>query len=260
MSMSAGRILIVEDEPVLGELVREILTLHAFDPLLATNGADAVRQAPAWKPDALVLDLMLPDLDGFEVCRLIRQQTEIRQPGILMLTGMATSDARMRGFQAGADRYMLKPFQVVDLVQEVRSVLVEYDGGHGLRRRIELELSSRTRVGEQILSLLLVLTRATPLSTQEIEAIGRELRWLADHAAQDAPADWRLVIRVFRDRIEATLLSTSGRDPMEVQQRFLNDPSCVGVAYILRSPWEVTGSGESLTWTSPYRLESSSRG
>ena len=113
-----SRILIADDEPAIVMAVQDELTFEGFDVVTATTGPEAVDQARAVKPDVLLLDLMLPGLNGFAVCRTIRP--ELPSLWIIMLTVRAQEADRVTGFEAGADDYVTKPFSLRELVSRVR--------------------------------------------------------------------------------------------------------------------------------------------
>ena len=114
------RILVVDDERVVTEVVERYLRLEGFDVALASDGAEALRIAAEWLPDLIVLDLMLPEVDGLEVCRQIRQESQVP---IIMLTARGTETDRVVGLELGADDYVVKPFSPRELVARIKSVL-----------------------------------------------------------------------------------------------------------------------------------------
>lgn len=113
-------ILIVEDETRLRELVQRYLVRAGFRVSQAANGQSALAQARALQPDLIILDLMLPELDGLEVCRQVRAFSHAY---ILMLTAKAEEIDRVVGLEAGADDYLVKPFSPLELVARVRAML-----------------------------------------------------------------------------------------------------------------------------------------
>ena len=116
-------ILIVEDEPEIAELIQLYLSKEGFDCHLCRDGATALERFKAIQPDLIVLDLMLPGLDGLEVCARIRQQQAPKDPYIMMLTAKGEELDRIIGLSTGADDYMVKPFSPRELVARVRAVL-----------------------------------------------------------------------------------------------------------------------------------------
>lgn len=118
--MSVPTILIVEDETRLRELVQRYLVQAGFQVAQAADGQSALAQARHLQPDLIILDLMLPELDGLEVCRQVRS---FSHSYILMLTAKAEEIDRVVGLEAGADDYLVKPFSPRELVARVRALL-----------------------------------------------------------------------------------------------------------------------------------------
>ena len=115
------RVLVVDDEPNIRELVQVALKFHGCSVITAVSGKDALRQAEAGQPDLIVLDVMLPDMDGFEVCRRLRAAGN--DVPVIFLTARDTSSDTVTGLALGGDDYVTKPFSVESLVARVRAVL-----------------------------------------------------------------------------------------------------------------------------------------
>ena len=115
------QVLVVDDEPNIRELVQVALKFHGCSVTTAATGRDALRQAEADRPDLIVLDVMLPDMDGFEVCRRLR--TAGNEVPVIFLTARDTSSDTVTGLAIGGDDYVTKPFSVEALVARVRAVL-----------------------------------------------------------------------------------------------------------------------------------------
>lgn len=114
------RVLVVDDERVVTEVIEKYLRREGFDVALASTGTQALQLANDWGPDIIVLDLMLPELDGLEVCRQIRQDSDVP---VIMLTARGEEADRVVGLELGADDYVVKPFSPRELVARVKSVL-----------------------------------------------------------------------------------------------------------------------------------------
>ena len=115
-----ARVLVVDDDPLLVRLVRTHLEKAGYKVLTAADGEQALETAANELPDLVVLDLMLPKLDGYEVCRRIR---EFSMVPVVMLTARGEPVDRLRGFEMGADDYLSKPFVPAELLARVRAVL-----------------------------------------------------------------------------------------------------------------------------------------
>jgi len=119
--MSAGRILIVEDNMDTYELVRFILEKNGFETFLAMNGRDGVNAATKQRPDLIIMDLSMPEMDGWTAMRLIKSDPAISSIPMIALTAHALPSDRKRAFDAGCDEYITKPMDLIDLLDTVKS-------------------------------------------------------------------------------------------------------------------------------------------
>ena len=126
--MPGKRVLVVDDDVKTVELVKLYLNRDGCRVLTAYDGVEALRLASEGHPDLVVLDLMLPGLDGLEVCRRIREESDVP---IIMLTAKTTDQDRLTGFNLGADDYVTKPFSPRELAARVRAVLRRLPGERG---------------------------------------------------------------------------------------------------------------------------------
>lgn len=117
-----GRVLVVDDEPTIAEIVARYLERASYDTRIAGDGHAALAHAATWHPDLLVLDLMLPGLDGLEVMRMLRE-TGGPRVAIILLTAKGDEADRIDGLRLGADDYVVKPFSPAELVARVDAVL-----------------------------------------------------------------------------------------------------------------------------------------
>ena len=156
---NAQRILVVDDESSISDLISTSLRFVGFDVRTAANGAQALQIAEEFKPHAMVLDVMLPDLDGFEVCKQIRNEGV--ETGVLFLTAKDGMDDKVKGLTLGGDDYMTKPFSLEELVARLRALLrrtgvTQIDQDDEKIRFADLELDEAThevRRGGQLLDL-----------------------------------------------------------------------------------------------------------
>jgi len=124
--MKNDLILVVDDEPKIVKLARDYLERGGFQVTTAADGASALAGARADKPDLIVLDLNLPGMDGLDVCRQLRRESDVP---IIMLTARVEETDRLIGLELGADDYIVKPFSPRELVARVRAVLRRAQGG-----------------------------------------------------------------------------------------------------------------------------------
>jgi DNA-binding response OmpR family regulator len=126
--MPGKRVLVVDDDVKTVKLVKLYLNRDGYRVLTANNGNDALRLARENHPDLIVLDLMLPGMNGLDVCRILRQESDVP---IIMLTALTTDDDRLTGLNLGADDYVSKPFSPRELAARVRAVLRRLPGERG---------------------------------------------------------------------------------------------------------------------------------
>jgi two-component system alkaline phosphatase synthesis response regulator PhoP len=121
--MSPKKILVVDDEADLVETVRFPLEMEGFNVLVSYNGEDALNKARKESPDLIILDLMLPKLDGYKVCRLLKFDEKYKHIPILMLTAKTQEKDKILGMETGADEYITKPFEMDELLEKVKAYL-----------------------------------------------------------------------------------------------------------------------------------------
>jgi two-component system OmpR family response regulator len=122
-----ARVLVVDDEASITDLVSTVLRYEGFDVQVAGNGWDALRAAQSFAPDLVILDLMLPDHDGFEIHRRLRDRGV--QAPVIFLTARDATEDKVRGLTLGGDDYVTKPFSLEELVARIRAVLRRTGGG-----------------------------------------------------------------------------------------------------------------------------------
>ncbi|MFC9590563.1 response regulator transcription factor [Streptomyces sp. NPDC056944] len=169
-----GRVLVVDDDPTVSEVVAGYLERAGFTVDRAADGPAALDAAGLHRPDLVVLDLMLPGMDGLEVCRLLRARADGRPSvPVVMLTARGDEDDRILGLEVGADDYVTKPFSPRELVLRVRSVL---------RRTSSAALADEPRLAAAGLEVDPAARRATrdgvelPLTLREFNLLAYFLR------------------------------------------------------------------------------------
>jgi DNA-binding response OmpR family regulator len=129
------KILVVDDEPNIIELTKLYLEREGYEVEGVSSGQEALARRSAFRPDLIILDLMLPDVDGFEVCRQIRAKSDIP---ILMLTARKEDVDKIVGLELGADDYFTKPFNPRELVARVKAILRRYQAGQKVSDTIDI--------------------------------------------------------------------------------------------------------------------------
>lgn len=115
-------ILIADDEPHLIRSLSYVLQREGYDVESAKDGQEALAKIEALRPDLVFLDLSLPRLDGFQVCRRIKDRSDLRPIYVIILTARGQKEDRQKGFQAGADAFMTKPFSPKEIIEKLREV------------------------------------------------------------------------------------------------------------------------------------------
>ena len=158
------KILVVDDDPSIRELVRVFLRNEGFDVDEAVDGQEALAQLEQTKADLMILDIMMPNLDGWELCRHVRQMYDIP---LLMLTALGESGQKLKGFQLGTDDYLVKPFDPLELVARVKALL----------KRYRIATSRTVQVGELLMDQtafeVLVKGESVTLPLKEFELLLR---------------------------------------------------------------------------------------
>ncbi len=134
MPMSNGTVLVVDDEKNIVQLAKLYLTSEGYSVEAAYNGVEALEKVKTHRPNLLVLDLMMPQMDGWEVCRRLRKESDIP---IIILTAKSDDVDKIIGLELGADDYVTKPFNPRELVARVKAVLRRYQAGDRPTRQVE---------------------------------------------------------------------------------------------------------------------------
>ncbi|MDF1543093.1 MAG: response regulator [Anaerosomatales bacterium] len=126
--MASARILAVDDSPTILAMLEEILVSAGYEVLTAEDGAEALESARNGKPDLILLDVMLPKLDGYRVCRLLKFDQKYKAIPIIMLTAKAEEQSMATGLRTGADQYLTKPVEPERLLEAVADELARAEG------------------------------------------------------------------------------------------------------------------------------------
>ncbi|MFH1681664.1 MAG: response regulator [Candidatus Eisenbacteria bacterium] len=121
--MPNGRILVVDDEPFILRSLMYLFEREGFEVFSAIDGAEALERVLEHRPGLVFLDIMMPGRDGYEVCRAIKNDPELRDTHVVMLTAKGREADRRRGLAAGADDYVTKPFSPTRIVEMARAIL-----------------------------------------------------------------------------------------------------------------------------------------
>jgi DNA-binding response OmpR family regulator len=203
------KILIIDDDPLLLRLLTIQLTSKEFEVVTAVDGKDGLKQAYNHQPDLVILDVMMPDINGYEICKRLRDFTDVP---ILILSARNTDTSVLRGFGVGADDYLRKPFNIEELVARVRAILSRatlkqtaditvYNDGHldvDLKRKLVYLDSKQVHLSHTEFKLLSCLIR------RRGEVVPHEvlLNEVWGHAYSDSVSLLSLYIRYLRTKLE----------------------------------------------------------
>ncbi|HYT92867.1 MAG TPA: response regulator [Gemmataceae bacterium] len=180
------RALIVEDDEDMGLLLVETLRRWRFESTLLTRGGPVIHWVRQHKPDLILLDLMLPDVDGYDICRELKLDRTTNLIPIVMVTARTTHEDKVRGLEVGANYYLTKPFSEAELQQAIAKV---FDWREELTRRgaegeIHFQLRSDVRHLEELNHLLASLFFFTPLSQGQVKQLTSVVRELGVNAIE----------------------------------------------------------------------------
>ena len=174
-----GTALIVEDHIDQAEMVARLLRFHDYVPIIAETGESGLEMARRLAPDVILLDLMLPDINGFDVCRRLRSDRATMLTPVVMLTALGDSENRLRGFRVGANAYVTKPYGMQELFEAIsaaRAWRADIELGN-MQGEIHVELNSEVTLLQDLNDFLMGLCKSTPLDHDQI----MQLRQAVDH-------------------------------------------------------------------------------
>jgi DNA-binding response OmpR family regulator len=204
--------LIVEDDKDQAELASQLVRLRNFEPIVAEDGETGLAMARECHPDVVLLDLMLPDTSGFEVCRRLRSSRDTLLTPIVMLTALDDPANRRRGFRVGANAYVTKPYGAEALFEAIAAARQwkQHLEQRSMMGEIHLELNSETTFLQEVNDFLTSLLMSTPLSEEQLihlrqaimEMGQNAIEWGNEHRVEELV---RIVYRIFADRVEIVI-------------------------------------------------------
>jgi adenylate cyclase len=247
---TSPKLLVVDDTPKNVKLLADILTARGYHVVTATSGAEALSQVEAERPDLVLLDVVMPEMSGYEVCRKLRSNPATQLLPVIMVTALDPSEERVKGIEAGADDFLTKPINQAELLARVKSLIrikelydivqnqaAELaDLNKNLEHRVEDQVGQLERLGRlkrffspQLAELILSGGAEDPLKThrREITVVFLDLRGFTAFAETAEPEDIMAVLHEYHTEMgklvlqhEATLERFTG-DGMMI---FFNDP------------------------------------
>ena len=201
--------LIVEDYPDQASLVARILRTRDFESIIAEDGKTGLRLARQHVPDVLLLDLMLPDINGFDVCRQLRQDRSTMLIPVVMLTALSDMQHRVHGFRVGANAYVAKPFGLDDLFEAIsaaRSWRVTLEQ-RLLQGEVSVELNSEITLLKDLSNFLMNVCQTTPLSNEQVMQLRQAVMEMAHNAIEwgnkhQSERPVKITYRIHEDHLE----------------------------------------------------------
>ena len=117
------KILIVDDEPDIVETLKFLIEIEGFESIIAMDGEEALKKAKEENPDVIILDVMLPKINGYKVCRLLKFDNKYKHIPVLMVTARSQEEDKVIGEETGADEYITKPFDINEIVEKIHYYL-----------------------------------------------------------------------------------------------------------------------------------------
>jgi CheY-like chemotaxis protein/anti-sigma regulatory factor (Ser/Thr protein kinase) len=182
----AAKALVVEDEPETGQLLAEILRRRGYDPTVMAEGKPAVPWTQEHRPDIILLDLMLPDVDGYDICETLKLERDTNLIPIIMVTARDTPKDKVHGLQVGANHYLTKPFTVEQLNQAIdRALSWRHDLEHtGTEGEIHFQLQSDTQYLDELNHLLGSLFLFSGVAEDQVRQLITAVREMGTNAIE----------------------------------------------------------------------------
>jgi len=201
--------LIVEDDSEQAKVVARFLRSRDFESIIAEDGKTGLRLARQYLPDVLLLDLMLPDINGFDVCRQLRLDRTTMLIPVVMLTALSDMQHRVHGFRVGANAYVAKPYGVDELFEAIsaaRSWRVSMEQ-RLLQGEINVELNSEITLLKELNNSLMKVCRTTPLSNEQIMQLRQAVMEMAHNAIEwgnkhQSERPVKITYRIHEDHLE----------------------------------------------------------
>jgi DNA-binding response OmpR family regulator len=172
-------VLVIDDDDLVSRTLQRALKLYGYRVLIAHTGAEGLHMARRDRPDLIVLDIIMPGLDGYQVCRQIRSDPLLAEVPVLFLTAKGKDEDKVEGFRAGADDYLSKPFNMDELRLRIKAILRRTPPVKELERSLE---TSQLQVGEVVLDCRAFRVK-TPVGTAQLTNVQFDLLYhLMSHA------------------------------------------------------------------------------
>jgi DNA-binding response OmpR family regulator len=204
-----GTALIVEDHPDQAEMVARLLRLRDYVPIVAETGESGLEMIRKHEPDVVLLDLMLPDINGFDVCRRLRSDRATMLTPVVMLTALGDAENRTQGFRVGANAYVTKPYGMQELFDAISAARAWRSGMEkcAMQGEIHVELNSEITLLQDLNDFLMTLCKSTPLSDDQVMQLRQAVMEMAQNAIEwgnrhESDRLVNITYRIYDQRIE----------------------------------------------------------
>ncbi len=240
------KILVVDDTPLTGRLLVDLLSARDFDVCSAASGPEALEVLEKQRPDLVLLDVVMPAMSGYEVCRKIRESEETRLLPVVMVTALDPAEERVKGIEAGADDFLSKPINTAELLARVRSLLrirelheQLAEWSHTLERRVEEQVEKLGRLerlrgffSPQVAELISADDGMLEPHRRNVSVVFTDLRGFTEFAESAEPEEVMEVLREYHAEMGRLITAYDG-----TLERFTGD----GLMVFFNDPVEVSG-------------------
>ena len=178
-----GKILVVDDTPATIGILSETLENEGFQVFIATSGDKAITRAENILPDLILLDVMMPGIDGFETCTRLKKIEKVKDVPILFMTGLSAIESKVKGFQAGAVDYVTKPIEIDEVLSRIKTHLALQNTQKQLldkNNQLQFEITERKNAEAKVRELNTHLEKRVSERTVELASVNRMLKMLSE--------------------------------------------------------------------------------
>jgi DNA-binding response OmpR family regulator len=222
--MPSRNVLIVEDEHDTNDILAGLVRAHGFHPIQLYEGRDVPAAVERYKPVVILLDLMLPDIDGFTVCERLKKGRDTNLIPVLMVTALNDVDNHLRGIRVGANAYVTKPFTTEKILRAIDEALAwsRYHRQHGTTGEVQFDVRGELSYLQEVNDLLSDLYAHTPLTERQVKDLKQALLEMGGNAIEwghrkNADLPLKITYRISPDKVTLVIKDQGpGFDPKQL--------------------------------------------